>query len=353
MRKFHSLKTMECDTDSFLHTAIVTSQDLCPPNLDTLIVRRHFNVAENFFDYLPDVGIYTALPSLNTLELKQSAAAMNKLSTSDYICQADRLRSRHAYAYKLFKNSNPVNLKVSIELGRGSSLIPPYLHGEPVPEVRCLYDASHIGFRRHINTEPVVDEASSYAQTHQLTLFHPFRRRSVPKSCSTHNDADAPLTASTSEDLPETDQLNDTDIGALSNQTFRLLAHMKKRFTHGWRLDRVPLDQDVDLDLDMDAFSGEDDDDDFSGTDEDGTSSDFEALIADLQNDGDEEAFLQFLEHMQEQGIEIDMESGDSEGGDSEGEDGEWHDAEDEIAGVDTDWEDAEDELEEHEADLD
>ena len=353
MRKFHSLKTMECDTDSFLHTAIVTSQDLCPPNLDTLIVRRHFNVAENFFDYLPDVGIYTALPSLNTLELKQSAAAMNKLSTSDYICQADRLRSRHAYAYKLFKNSNPVNLKVSIELGRGSSLIPPYLHGEPVPEVRCLYDASQIGFRRHINTEPVVDEASSYAQTHQLTLFHPFRRRSVPKSCSTHNDADAPLTASTSEDLPETDQLNDTDIGALSNQTFRLLAHMKKRFTHGWRLDRVPLDQDVDLDLDMDAFSGEDDDDDFSGTDEDGTSSDFEALIADLQNDGDEEAFLQFLEHMQEQGIEIDMESGDSEGGDSEGEDGEWHDAEDEIAGVDTDWEDAEDELEEHEADLD
>jgi hypothetical protein len=340
---------MECDTDSFLHAAVVMNRDLCPPNLETLIVRRHFYVAENFFDYLPDVGIYTVLPSLNTLELKQSAAALNVLSTSEYICQPDRLRSRHAYAYKLFKCN--LNFKVSIELGRGSSLIPPYLHGEPVPEVRCLYDASRIGFQRHINKEPIVYNDPEHGEMHVLTLSHPSGRESpnarLLKSVPCPPEDDKPLSAAADADadadVPETDQLSDADVQTIMGETRRALDQMKERFARGWRLERSPLDADLDV-------WGEGDDD-FESTDEDGTDSDFEAMIADLQNDGDEEAFLQFLEHMQEQGIEIGMES-DEEG---EGEeDGEWHDAQENgEEEVNTDWEDAEDELEEHEADLD
>ncbi|KAF1925052.1 uncharacterized protein M421DRAFT_70940 [Didymella exigua CBS 183.55] len=305
MRQFHSLKTLECDTGSFLHEAIVMNHDLCPPNLATLVVRRHFLVAENFFDYLPDVGIYATLPSLDTLELKQSAASFNNVSTAEYICEPDRLRNRHAYGYALFKSD--INFKVSIELGRGSSLIPPYLHGEPVPEVRCLYDASHVGFRRRINNDPMPTESAP---------------------------------TSTDPNLPETDQLSSVDIARLTNECARLLDRMKERFTRGWGLNRVGDPDDPDIDLPLSDL-----DDDFEGTDEE-TDSDFEAMIADLQNDGDEDAFLQFIEHMQEQGIVIQMGSDDEEDGNADDED--FVDAEEEI---DTDWEDAEDDLEEHDTD--
>lgn len=336
MRPFHSLKTIECDTGSFLHEAVVMNHDLCPPNLDTLIVRRHFYIAENFFDHLPDVGIYTALPSLKTLELRQSAAALNVLATAVYICDPDRLRNRHAYAYKLSKSE--INFKVSIELGRGSSLIPPYLHGEPVPEVRCLYDASRIGFRRRINKEVIKTDPGAGVDN--------LRRSNDPSSLSQQerlsesrplsSDAVGTPTANTSADLPETDQLGDDDVKQITGETRRALDQMKERFARGWHLQR---DVDPD-DLGDDWDHG---DDDFEGTDEE-TDSDFEAMIHDLQNDGDEEAFLQFIEHMQEQGIEIEMQSGDEEGDDD------FHNAAEEL---DADWEDAEDDLEEHEADLD
>ena len=358
MRRFHSLRTIECDTDSFLHEAIIMNHDLCPPNLDTLIVRRHFYVAENFFDYLPDVGIYTVLPSLNTLELRQSAASFNKLSTADYICEPDRLRNRHAYGYALSKSG--ITLKVSIELGRGSSLIPPYLHGEPVPEVRCLYDASRVGFRRRINNEPVDYHHSGNGPTHVLTPFHPFRRENLHSrilaSVAHLSDPTSALSTTPAvDDAPETDQLGDADVRQMTNETHRTLDHMKERFARGWRLEHS-LDPDVDEPWD--------EEDDFEATDEE-TDSDFEAMIADLQNDGDEDAFLQFLEHMQEQGIEIEMESGDEEEENEEEEEEE--EGEEEQQGgdnghdnfadaeedVDTEWEDAEDELEGHEADLD
>lgn len=339
MRQFHSLKTMECDTGSFLHEAIVMNHDLCPPNLDTLLVRRHFEIAENFFDYLPDIGIYTALPSLNILDLKQSAVSFNSMSEAEYICEPDRLRNRHAYGYAL--SNMGINFKVSIELGRGSSLIPPYLHGEPVPEVRCIYDASQVGFRRRINNEPLVHNDPQYEPRHFLTPFHPFSPRHITLEPSDRSPA-APST-STDPDLPETDQLSNTDVARLSNECARLLDRMKERFTRHYGISQNyinPLDPDLN-----DDFS--DLDDDFSGTDEE-TDSDFEAMIADLQNDGDENAFLQFIEHMQQQGIEIQMGSDDEE--DEEDGDEDFVDAEEEI---DSDWEDAEGDMEEHEADVD
>ncbi|KAJ4339863.1 hypothetical protein N0V95_007658 [Ascochyta clinopodiicola] len=334
MRQFHSLKTMECDTGSFLHEAVVMNHDLAPPNLDTLIVRRHFWVAENFFDHLPEVGYYTALPSLNTLELRQSAAALNFLATSEYICEADRLRNRHAFAYKLFRSD--INLRLSIELGRGSSLIPPYLHGEPVPQVRCLYDASRIGFRRHINKEAVSNLDVGLGDLQETNMISPPRHvdseeqllGSAPKPEAPH----ATLTASASADLPETDQLGDDDVQRITGETRRALDQMKERFARGWHLQRDSDPGDL-------SDTWDDEVDDFEGTDEE-TDSDFEAMIQDLQNDGDEEAFLQFIEHMQEQGIEIEMQS--DEEGDEEGDDDEWHEAEE---GVPEDWEDAEDDL--------
>ncbi|UPX19994.1 uncharacterized protein EKO05_0010241 [Ascochyta rabiei] len=337
MRQFHSLKTMECDTGSFLHEAVVMNHDLAPPNLDTLIVRRHFWVVENFFDYLPEVGCYTALPSLNTLELRQSAAALNFLATSEYICEPDRLRNRHAFAYKLFKSD--INFRLGIELGRGSSLIPPYLHGEPVPQVRCLYDASRIGFRRHINKEAVLNLDVQVGNLRGRNVLAPPRSLSLEEQLlrSAPSPAAPPttLTASTSAALPETDQLGDDDVQRITGETRRALDQMKERFARGWHLQRDSDPGDL-------SDNWDDEIDDFEGTDEE-TDSDFEAMIQDLQNDGDEEAFLQFIEHMQEQGVEIEMQS------DEEGNDDEWHEAEE---GVPEDWEDAEDDLEEHEAEL-
>ncbi|KAJ4311817.1 hypothetical protein N0V94_007759 [Neodidymelliopsis sp. IMI 364377] len=319
MRQFHSLKTIECDTASFLHETIIMNHDLAPPNLDSLIVRRHFWAPPDFWDRLPDVENYLALPSLHELDFKQSAAALNQLSTPDYICEPDRLRNRHAYAYKLYKSN--INLKVSIELGRGSSLIPPYLHGEPVPEVRCLYDAAKVGFQRRISdSDDVADKFDV----------------SAPESHLEH-------------DTPETDQLGNTDIQHLTGLTRRTLQQMKQRFQRGWQLQRSSsshssnsFSEDEDEEIDIDNLA----DEDFDPTDEE-TDSELDAMIQDLQNDGDEGAFLQFIADMQEQGIHIEVEEGSEE----EDED-EFHDVEEEGE----QWVDAEEgngELEEHEADID
>ncbi|KAJ4330023.1 hypothetical protein N0V87_010359, partial [Didymella glomerata] len=132
--------------------------------------------------------------------------------------------------------------------------------------------------------------------------------------------------------------LSNTDIARLSNECARLLDRMKARFTRHYGLAAPLAADDPDADEPLSDL-----DDAFSATDDE-TDSDFEAMIADLQNDGDEHAFLQFIEHMQQQGIEIQM------GSDEEDEDDEdFVDAEE----GDAEWVDAEDDLEEHDADLD
>lgn len=368
LRNFRSLQTMECDTGSFLHEAVVMNHDLCPPNLDTLIVRRHFYVAEDFFDYLPDIGIYTQLPSLNTLELRQSAASLSNLATAEYICHPERLRNRHAFGYTLFQNS--INFRVSIELGRGSSLIPPYLHGEPVPVVRCLYDASEIGFRRRIEPDPSdpVYDTSAHFPGHIVTPFHPFRADNIPSiatraAIDTASPTPAPDTTPADiddNDLPETDHLPSTTIRQMTNHTHRTLEYLKSRFNRSRdrRLNAL-LDPSIGLtaslhshlsDSDSDLSSSLDEEDidadDFSGSGEE-TDSDFEAMLADLQNDGDEDQLLQFLAQLQEQGVQVVMGSEDENEGD-DGDDGEWHDADEgmnEDGEGEEEWEDAENDL--------
>lgn len=73
MRNFHALKYMECDTTSLLHQAIIMNRDLAPPKLETLRIRRHWDVPVDFWDHPPDFDRYASLPSLETLELMQSS----------------------------------------------------------------------------------------------------------------------------------------------------------------------------------------------------------------------------------------------------------------------------------------
>ncbi|KAH6638824.1 hypothetical protein C7974DRAFT_122069 [Boeremia exigua] len=283
MRSFRSLTTLECDTDSFLHSAIIMTPQLCPPNLSTLILRRHFWVVENFFDHHPPTGIYTAIPSLTVLELRQSAASLNKHATADYICAPERLRSRHAYAYALAQHG--INLRVAIELGRGSSLIPPYLHGEPAPEVQVLYDASRVGFRHRAEQDADADTYAAHDE--DSPDDQPVVQPGVQADPPSPSPA-APLPADTP--LTDTPLLPLSTIRLLRNTTHRLLTTRKARFTRG-RAHRDPdwdsatasdsefLDEDEDEDDDTDVgmhdgewVTDEDDDEDEDDADADSDS---------------------------------------------------------------------------------
>ncbi|KAF2826592.1 hypothetical protein CC86DRAFT_349517 [Ophiobolus disseminans] len=186
MRSFHALRFIECEVTSFLHQAFIMNHELAPPNLETLRLRRHWYVAVDFFDHPPEVETYLALPSLSTLELMQSSNCWHELSTADYVCDEERLRSRHAYAYKLHKAG--INLKVLVELHRDGRTIPPFLHNEALPIIDCWYDAQDVGFRRIIK-----DDLSD-------------------------------------EELPETDQLGEVDVKYIKVQTRRTIQLLKNCF---------------------------------------------------------------------------------------------------------------------------
>ncbi|KAI4658300.1 uncharacterized protein J4E79_007282 [Alternaria viburni] len=193
MRDFHLLKYLECDTNSFLHQAIIMNRDLAPPSLETLRIRRHWDVPVDFWDQPPDFDHYAALPSLDTLELLQSSYMWLDTAKSEYICDEERLRNRHAKAFKLHKAG--INLKMSLELHKSEGLIPPYLHKERVPIIECLYDASMEGFKSFIRKE-VTDE-------------------------------DGEMTESLAREEAETDQLSEVDISLLKSKTRRLTLSMK------------------------------------------------------------------------------------------------------------------------------
>ncbi|KAL1799223.1 hypothetical protein ACET3X_003260 [Alternaria dauci] len=222
MRDFHLLKYMECDTDSFLHQAIVMNRDLAPPGLETLRVRRHWDVPVNFWDQPPDFDHYAALPSLKTLDLLQSSHLWLDLVNADYVCDDERLRNRHAKAYKLFKAG--INLKMSIEIHKSPNLIPPYLHEEPIPVIGCLYDASVVGFHRHIIHEETEEGARTALE-------------------------------STGE-APETDQLGDADISRLRGEMRIALHVLKHKFVRPGRRLADLLDSD---DESMELFDSDDD----------------------------------------------------------------------------------------------
>ncbi|KAL5113586.1 hypothetical protein ACEQ8H_008534 [Pleosporales sp. CAS-2024a] len=144
MRNFYALKYIQCETSSFLHQAIVMNRQVAPPNLHTLRLCRHWDVADDFFEHPPDAEPYLALPSLSRLELLQSTWDMLDTCCADYICEEERLQNIHAYAFRLHKAG--INLRILVEVHHDGELIPPFLHGEPKPLVDYVYDAIEIGF---------------------------------------------------------------------------------------------------------------------------------------------------------------------------------------------------------------
>jgi hypothetical protein len=299
LRHFHSLKRLECDTASFLHQAIVMNPDLAPPNLDHLLIRRHWQVFVDLFDQLPATAPYIALPSLSTLEFVQASDIWNELSLADYICEPSRQRARHAAAYDLW-SSRGINLRVGIELHKSASLIPPYLHGETVPVTRCLYDAAEVGFHRHVNPD---DDAPAGPE--------PEPEKAQPP--------------------PATNALAPADLGRLTSTTRRALDAIKSVFSRGYRLYRADAastsDTDGDDDADAEFMPVDFDDDDEFDLEE------FLAANADGEGGaGHDEAFLQFIATIQEDG-ELDEYDDDDEDEDEEGEEGD-EDGEGGNAGV-------------------
>jgi hypothetical protein len=168
------------------------------------------------------------------------------LADTDYICDDERVRNRHAKAYKLFKAG--INLKMSIELHKSPSLIPPYLHKERTPITECLYDASVVGFHRHIINE-VTDE-------NLQTSLEP------------------------TGDAPETDQLGDADISMLRGKMRRAMHLLKHKFVPPGR--RLAF---------MDMFDSDDGSESLAGSDEEFEVDDLDEeddmeLDLELDNDG-------------------------------------------------------------------
>lgn len=324
MREFHELKYLECDTNSFLHRAIIMNRDLAPPNLETLRIRRHWDVAVDLLDQPPSVDHYMALPSLSTLELMQSSFLWHEFSHSDYICEPDRLRNRHALAYKLSQAG--VNLKVLIEMHRDPSLIPPYLHGENTPIIQAIYDANVVGFHRHISTNRHESDISGVSecldQDEDDTLrsdapalersSSPVRRPSVMSFMPS-----SAFIGESSTEPPETDQLDDTDIQRLTGETRRALTLLKQKFIRrGPRIAQLAQ---------LASFSSDEEDGEFDENDElevDDLDEDADMeLDLELDDDGFGEDGVQIYEHNGELFIEVyDTETDDSDEMDEDGE---------------------------------
>lgn len=299
MRNFHTLRSIQCETSSFLHQAIIMNHEMAPPNLDTLRLYRHWTVSSDFFDYHPEVETYLALPSLKTLELVQSTPLFDELSRPAYICDSERMQNRHAYAFKLYKAG--INLKVFVELHKGTNLIPPYLFDEPIPLQHCVYDASDVGFRRHIKIfdKDLAKASSAEDSQHACSVadfivnrddewMGDYARPSIESQWGQY------FVQTTTGEPPETDQLGEIDIDVLRSSMRRALEEVKTQFARYGRMRSIssvlePSD-DSDTDEDEDAFGAEMDEDD---------------MEVDLDLDDDE---IDALLHMNEDEAELWME---------------------------------------------
>jgi hypothetical protein len=247
MRDFHRLKFMQMEPCSFLHQCII-AQAQAPPNLETLRLSHarprlsdpvpRFSV--NVFETLPKFEPYTHLASLKTLEFTQGASAESWQARSGYICQEDRLRERHAYAYKLYQHG--ITLKVYLEATWREELLPPFLQGEPKPRLVSVYDSSLIGFRRHISSPNDIDgsirsefevpagPAGAVVMSHifaTISAHLPAGYQAGDVSIFTKDSAptapSAPPPPPTNQEPPETDQLNMPDIQRIRNEVTRRL----------------------------------------------------------------------------------------------------------------------------------
>jgi hypothetical protein len=277
MRNFHALKSMQCETTSFLHRAILMNHELAPPNLETLRLSRHWFCPVDLFDHPPDVETYLALPSLHTLELMQSSHCGLDLSTSEYICEAEKARNCHAYAYKLYKAG--INLKVLIEMHRDGRLIPPFLHGEPIPIVECLYDAFHRHLPEAYSPKAYADaDAAAYDEMYYESYAeqawdaeHSYGGEDKPAQRETPAVKPTEPVPKPAGPAPETDQLSDNDIFFLSSSTERVLERLKLHFRRSpalgsvlgvgedvsdddeYEFDDDMDEQDLDFDVDMEG----------------------------------------------------------------------------------------------------
>jgi hypothetical protein len=320
MRNFHALRRIQCETSSFLHQAVIMNHEIAPPNLDTLRLCRHWNVSTDFFDSHPEIESYLALPSLKILELVQSSPLWHELSRSEYICDGERMQSRHAYAYKLYKAG--INLKVFIELHKGSNLIPPYLFDEPTPILHCVYDASDVGFRRHIrifdkDLQTKVAGSAEAAATWKESMNLPEGSEGGVLEDDKWMGGYAPRSIeaqwgrffkpTTSGEPPETDQLGEIDCDVIRSKTRRALEEVKTQFV---RYGRVRAVSSV-------LGSTDEDEDPFDQDIEDDEELDDEDMEVDLDMDEDE---LDALLHMNQQDAQLFLELYEMEADDDEGE---------------------------------
>ncbi|KAL5380624.1 hypothetical protein DPSP01_007688 [Paraphaeosphaeria sporulosa] len=219
MRDFHSLKTLRVDTCSFLHRSIALSHTQAPPNLHTLQIRNPrprvtrfgplaASTNDDFFEHLPPHDPYTYLASLKTLDFVQGATSEMPMAKTLHITEDEALRERHKTGYKLFKHG--INLKVTLEATWRAALIPPFLHGEPLPELICVYDAQEIGFNR---TWAPAHEAELRA--HELEYARAsawLRGKETPEAEDYEDGRVIPEKVEEQTEFPETDQLTDSDI---------------------------------------------------------------------------------------------------------------------------------------------
>ncbi|KAF2191884.1 hypothetical protein K469DRAFT_555695 [Zopfia rhizophila CBS 207.26] len=228
LRDFHSLKYMECDHCSFLHQSILMAPTLVPPNLETFTLRYHRYLPASLLDTPPDMERYSRLPSLKVLDLIQPWDMDLIRGMPDFVCGSERLRARHAWAYKLSKHG--IRTRAYAEIHK--SMFPPYLHGEMVPQPLCIYDSEEVGFVRVLHDKDF-DEESDEDFGFDLFSYHesigeasqtPERGNAEEKSTfegMTSKELSGP--EEREENICETDQLGRGDVWWLKEKVDRLV----------------------------------------------------------------------------------------------------------------------------------
>jgi hypothetical protein len=195
----------------------------------------------------------------------------DEFSEDRYICEEERLRNRHAKAYKLHKAG--VNLKMLIEMHKSANLIPPYLHGELLPITHCLYDASEVGFHRHIrHGAEETDTENANLEAVAISTVDSSHTPDATHGVDVNRTATPP---------PETDQLGNSDIRRIRLETRSALRSLMHRFIRPARQALGLDDSDDDFDVTLD------DEDDFEVDDLD----EDEDMELDLELDEDDDEF--------------------------------------------------------------
>lgn len=228
MRDFHHLKFVQCDPFSFLHRGILTVHTLAPPNIETIRLHHYSKQHESFFDELPDVTPYTYLGSLKVLELVQPMpmdhpTAFNSEAV-DMVCQPDALQERHTFAYNLHKCGVTTRLYAEMHNCLGlQNYIPPYLHGERLPQFLSVYDSEEIGFQRSGDEDSVdIDSEEKLNTQSQLMVDRMALHYRLNKPLRERSEA-APnkfFARRSPTEGQETDKLSTREKGLIRNKVY-------------------------------------------------------------------------------------------------------------------------------------